>query len=43
MLNKNDIDLQKAYSSAVLAKENLINKQQKAMLVAGKGIKRDEY
>lgn len=37
MLNKNDIDLQKAYSSAVIAKENVINKQQQSMLKAGKG------
>ena len=37
MLNKNDIDLQKAFSSAVIAKENVINKQQQAMLKAGKG------
>ena len=37
MLNKNDIDLQRAYSSAVIAKENIINKQQQAMLKAGKG------
>jgi len=43
MLNKNDIELQKAYSSAVIAKENLINKQQKAMLVAGKGIRNEQY
>lgn len=38
MLNKNDIDLQKAYSNAVLAKENIVNKQQQAMLKAGKGV-----
>lgn len=37
MMNKNDIDLQKAYSSAVIAKENIVNKQQQAMLKAGKG------
>ena len=37
MLNKNDIDLQKAFSTAVIAKENVINKQQQAMLKAGKG------
>lgn len=37
MLNKNDIDLQKAFSNAVIAKENVINKQQQAMLKAGKG------
>ena len=38
MLNKNDIDLQKAYSNAVIAKENIRNKQQQAMLKAGKGV-----
>jgi len=38
MLNKNDIDLQKAYSNAVIAKENLVNKQQQSMLRAGKGV-----
>lgn len=38
MLNKNDIDLQKAFSTAVIAKENVINKQQQAMLKAGKGV-----
>lgn len=38
MMNKNDIDLQKAYSSAVIAKENIVNKQQQAMLKAGKGV-----
>lgn len=37
MLNKNDIDLQKAYSNAVIAKENIVNKQQQSMLRAGKG------
>lgn len=38
MLNRNDIDLQKAYSNAVLAKENITNKQQALMLKAGKGV-----
>lgn len=38
MMNKNDIDLQKAYSSVVIAKENIVNKQQQAMLKAGKGV-----
>lgn len=38
MLNKNDIDLQKAFSTAVIAKENVINKQQQSMLKAGKGV-----
>lgn len=38
MLNKNDIDLQKAFSNAVIAKENVINKQQQSMLKAGKGV-----
>lgn len=38
MLNKNQIDLQKAYANAVLSKESLINKQQQNMLRAGKGV-----
>lgn len=37
MLNKNDIDLQKAYSNAVVASESVKTKQQQQMLNAGKG------
>lgn len=37
MLNKNDIDLQKAYSGAIVASESVKTKQQQQMLNAGKG------
>ena len=37
MLNNNDINLQKAYSSAIVAGESIRTKQQQQMLNAGKG------
>lgn len=38
MLNRNQIDLEKAYSNAAVQRENIVTKQQAEILKAGKGV-----